>query len=234
MFHRLMADHPQSNIPLPLLFNLSSVLAMPRKKGGRERIADSDTEGSDTADVDLIPERHIHRGPDGLMRREFAVVETVASPTKPKKTFAGLRSDSAVPEAFAEVWAEEEEEEAPVYDMLPEEPRALRPSVGQARPHRSFAQADVFQDNPLGEWVRKKKPQTYLDELIQLEGKGDYQVDERCIICGVAPGVYRCRECFTDDLYCKKCIVAGHHQTPLHVVEVRFRIILRRLVLTRS
>ncbi|KAJ7770736.1 hypothetical protein B0H16DRAFT_1306425 [Mycena metata] len=104
--------------------------------------------------------------------------------------------------------------------MLPKEPRALRPSVGQARPHRSFAQADVFQDNPLGEWVRKKKPQTYLDELIQLEGKGDYQVDERCIICGVAPGVYRCRECFTDDLYCKKCIVAGHHQTPLHVVEM--------------
>ncbi|KAJ7036439.1 hypothetical protein C8F04DRAFT_1258005 [Mycena alexandri] len=156
---------------------------MPRKKGGREQIADSDAEASDTADVDLIPEHHVHRGLDGRIRREFAVVETVASPTKARKAFVGLRSDAAVPEAFAatakEVWADEEEE-APIYDMLPKEPRALRPS-----------------DNPLGEWVRKKKPQTYLDELVQLEGKGDYQVDKHCI-----------------------CIVSGHRDTPLHIVEM--------------
>lgn len=112
---------------------------MPRRKGGREQIPDSDGEGSDSghpraADVDLIPERHIHRGPDGLIRREFAVVETVASPTKPRRAFLGLRSDTAPLEAFApgadDVWAQEEEE-APVYDMLPKEPRALRPSVSK-------------------------------------------------------------------------------------------------------
>ncbi|KAJ7018761.1 hypothetical protein C8F04DRAFT_1277227 [Mycena alexandri] len=194
----------RSNLYSPT--SLSSLLAMPRKKGGREQIAESDAEDGDTPDVDLIPERHVHRGPDGLMRRDFVVVETLASPTKPKKTFVGLRSDLAVPEEFApmaeDAWGEGEDE-APVYDLLPKEPRALRSS-----------------DNPLGEWVRKKKPQTYVDELIQLAGKGEYQVDEYCIVCGVAPGVYRCRECFTDDLYCKKCIVAGHQDSPLHVVEM--------------
>ncbi|KAJ7033004.1 hypothetical protein C8F04DRAFT_958270 [Mycena alexandri] len=80
--------------------------------------------------------------------------------------------------------------------------------------------SDLPQDNPLGEWVRKKKPQTYLDQLIQLEGRGEYQVDEYCIICGVAGGEYRCRDCFTDDLYCKECIVVAHRDIPLHGVEM--------------
>ncbi|KAJ7022851.1 hypothetical protein C8F04DRAFT_970965 [Mycena alexandri] len=60
----------------------------------------------------------------------------------------------------------------------------------------------------------------YLDQLIQLEGRGEYQVDGRCIICGVAPGEYRCCGCFTDDLYCKECIVVTHRDIPLHGVEM--------------
>ncbi|KAJ7018432.1 hypothetical protein C8F04DRAFT_1277733 [Mycena alexandri] len=178
-----------------------------RKRAERELIANSDEEGSDTGrphGVDRVAEQHIHRGPDGRKHREFAIVETAASPTKAKKPSAGLRPDTVPLEPFAPTVDDfVPDDEAPIYDMLPKEPRALRPS-----------------DNPLGEWVRKKKPQTYLDELIQLEGRGEYQVDERCIICGAAAGDYRCRECFTDDLYCKACIVAGHQDTPLHGVEM--------------
>ncbi|KAJ7775286.1 hypothetical protein B0H16DRAFT_1712863 [Mycena metata] len=175
-----------------------------RRRAERELIPNSDEEGSDTgrpSAVDRVAEQHIHRGPDGRKIREFAIVETAASPTKAKKRSAGLRPDTAPQEPTADDFVPDDD--APIYDMLPKEPRALRPS-----------------DNPLGEWVRKKKPQTYLDELIQLEGRGEYQVDERCISCGAAPGDYRCRECFTDDLYCKACLIAGHQDTPLHGVEM--------------
>ncbi|KAJ7488629.1 hypothetical protein B0H11DRAFT_1720431 [Mycena galericulata] len=69
-------------------------------------------------------------------------------------------------------------------------------------------------------WVSKKKPQAYLDELILLDGRGEYGEYDACILCGVAAAIYRCRECFTDDLYCQKCIVAHHVDTPLHKIEV--------------
>ncbi|KAJ6532331.1 hypothetical protein DFH09DRAFT_1408462 [Mycena vulgaris] len=83
------------------------------------------------------------------------------------------------------------------------EPRALRAS-----------------DAPIGVWVSKGKPQLYLDELIQLDGRGEHQDDDSCIVCGISAGVYRCRECFTDDLYCKECIVGAHGDSPLHRIEV--------------
>ncbi|KAJ7725467.1 hypothetical protein B0H16DRAFT_1332689 [Mycena metata] len=60
----------------------------------------------------------------------------------------------------------------------------------------------------------------YLDQLIQLEGHGDYQEDDFCIICGVAPDrLFRCRDCFTDDIFCQTCLVHAHGSTPLHIVE---------------
>ncbi|KAJ7233875.1 hypothetical protein B0H12DRAFT_1028257, partial [Mycena haematopus] len=59
----------------------------------------------------------------------------------------------------------------------------------------------------------------YLDEIVMLDGRGDYQDDHECIICDVAPGTYRCRDCFTDDLYCQACIVRAHADSPLHRIE---------------
>ncbi|KAJ7429392.1 hypothetical protein B0H11DRAFT_1768215 [Mycena galericulata] len=69
-------------------------------------------------------------------------------------------------------------------------------------------------------WVSKKKPQLYVDELVLLEGRGEYGSYDACIICGVAAAIYRCRQCFTDDLYCWKCVVAVHVDSPLHKIEV--------------
>ncbi|KAJ7434610.1 hypothetical protein B0H11DRAFT_1757333, partial [Mycena galericulata] len=60
----------------------------------------------------------------------------------------------------------------------------------------------------------------YLDELVLLEGRGDYQQYDECIVCGGATPSYRCVECFTDDLYCQACIVSAHVDSPLHKVEV--------------
>ncbi|KAJ7157664.1 hypothetical protein C8R43DRAFT_883129, partial [Mycena crocata] len=73
---------------------------------------------------------------------------------------------------------------------------------------------------PLEEWVKLKKPQTYLDELVQLDGRNEYIDYAMCLACQKVPGIYRCKDCFTDDLYCKACLVTKHVDSPFHRVEV--------------
>ncbi|KAJ7715471.1 hypothetical protein B0H16DRAFT_1741912 [Mycena metata] len=195
---------------------------MPRPRGDeRELVADSDSEdvAGSAQEVDLVPEQHIHRGQDGRLHHDHSVVEAPASPSKSaRKAVASLKADSEVmpmddfnvglPDALAQ-------DDDVVYDLLPKEPWEQRPS-----------------DRPPAEWVRKGKPQKYLDQLIQLEGRGDYQEDDLCIVCGVAPDrLFRCRDCFTDDVFCQTCLVHAHGSTPLHIVEFFERTTLKALSL---
>ncbi|KAJ7613253.1 hypothetical protein DFH06DRAFT_1274591 [Mycena polygramma] len=64
---------------------------------------------------------------------------------------------------------------------------------------------------------------TYLDESIRLEGRGDHRHQTRCANCTVATlveVVYRCKDCFTDALFCKPCIVLMHKDNPFHCPEM--------------
>ncbi|KAJ7222855.1 hypothetical protein B0H12DRAFT_1241055, partial [Mycena haematopus] len=167
---------------------------------GRRRQTDcliipvSDDEGGDVqassraGDVDLLPERHIHRGIDGRMQHDYTLHELPASPTKPVRP--SLRPDVPTDMDHADLdgadgifTSQEEQDEEVVYDFLPKEPRKLRAS-----------------DDPLRQWVEKKKPQQYLDEIVMLDGRGDYQDDHECIICDA-------------------CIVRAHADSPLHRIE---------------
>ncbi|KAJ7738197.1 hypothetical protein B0H16DRAFT_1730090 [Mycena metata] len=63
---------------------------MPRPRGDKhELVPDSneelDTDGSLSQRLDLIPEKHIHRGPDGHLHYDHNVVEAPASPSKPAR-----------------------------------------------------------------------------------------------------------------------------------------------------
>ncbi|KAJ7145053.1 hypothetical protein C8R43DRAFT_890827, partial [Mycena crocata] len=60
----------------------------------------------------------------------------------------------------------------------------------------------------------------YLDELVQLDGRNEYIDYAMCLACQKVPGIYRCKDCFTDDLYCKACLVTNHVDSPFHRVEV--------------
>ncbi|KAJ7104828.1 hypothetical protein C8R44DRAFT_639918, partial [Mycena epipterygia] len=73
----------------------------------------------------------------------------------------------------------------------------------------------------LRQW-RKGSRQTFVDECIRLEGRGDHRHQTRCSNCpaGAAQAVYRCQECFTDALFCKECLVLLHRDNPFHRVEV--------------
>ncbi|KAJ7699783.1 hypothetical protein B0H14DRAFT_3100193 [Mycena olivaceomarginata] len=61
----------------------------------------------------------------------------------------------------------------------------------------------------------------FLDELLRTEGRGYHRQQTRCATCAtdVAKAIFRCRDCFTDALFCKACLVSIHRDNPLHRVE---------------
>ncbi|KAK6985134.1 hypothetical protein R3P38DRAFT_2805865 [Favolaschia claudopus] len=159
-------------------------------------------------DNDLIPEHHIHRGVNGDIRHHTTLYELPPSPTKLRR--APVRLVPPAPTLASEdlvgmdtSWDTPTQEEEVVYDLVAKVPRKLRPS-----------------DDPMAQWLDRKKPQLYLNELILLEGRGDYQEQDLCIICSDLPGAYRCRDCFTDNLFCKNCMVQAHGDSPLHRIEL--------------
>ncbi|KAJ6500304.1 hypothetical protein DFH09DRAFT_1375882 [Mycena vulgaris] len=203
-------------------------------------VPDTDSEGDDDtrpAPRTYVAEQHIHRGPDGHFRHDFAMVPAPASPTKRGKPATTLKPDLPPIASFQgegfDGWADgdqagEEDDEGPVYDMVgktrdPDERGPVRKEPRRVR----------ASDNPTGMWVAKDKPQLYLDEIVQLDGRGEYQDDDGCIVCNVAAATYRCQHCFTDDLYCKSCIVEAHCDSPLHRVEVWEGGMLKRTTLKR-
>jgi len=68
--------------------------------------------------------------------------------------------------------------------------------------------------------------QTYLDELVRIDGRGDFAHVQQCMDCiarkVASPGVpeYRCLECFLPDLLCAACCVKRHWLQPLHWIQV--------------
>ena len=69
------------------------------------------------------------------------------------------------------------------------------------------------------QWV--PEADAYLDELLRLEGRGEF-ADFPCL-CGAAASeaVYRCDDCTDCRMYCQACILASHAAHPLHRIKVR-------------
>ncbi|KAG1877410.1 hypothetical protein F4604DRAFT_1880388 [Suillus subluteus] len=68
-------------------------------------------------------------------------------------------------------------------------------------------------------WLHERE--TYLLELIRLEGRGDYAFRKTCQghnECASEPA-YRCQDCFGTELYCQECTVNRHRENPLHKIE---------------
>ncbi|KAJ7646891.1 hypothetical protein FB45DRAFT_1019176 [Roridomyces roridus] len=198
----------------------------PKRNKDVSFILDSDSDSDAPPQmIQLVPERHIHSNEDGHRLHRYTMVKGVASPVKASTSTPTLLPDlppsspSAPHAGPSHFWPEGnplgDDEGVPVYDGLEEarDPEAHGPIHKEGRALRGS-------DDPLGMWVRKKKPQLYLDQLVLLEGRGDYYEYNECIHCGVADPRYRCTECFTDDLYCKQCIVETHQNVPLHKVEM--------------
>ncbi|KAJ7019538.1 hypothetical protein C8F04DRAFT_1276138 [Mycena alexandri] len=90
---------------------------------------------------------------------------------------------------------------------------------------------EIRQDNPLGQWAEDHLD-TYLSEMLFLEGRGEHVVFAVCPRCTVGSPDHRCRHCFGGgELLCKACIVAAHTQLPLHQIEFWTGVIFERKTL---
>ncbi|KAJ7122459.1 hypothetical protein C8R44DRAFT_831617 [Mycena epipterygia] len=91
----------------------------------------------------------------------------------------------------------------------------------EGHPVEAPARGKRESDNPLRQWSNGLR-QTFVDECLRLEGRGDHRHQTRCSNCpaGLTLAVYRCQECFTDALFCKECLVLLHKDNPFHRVEV--------------
>ncbi|KAK7026667.1 hypothetical protein VNI00_015540 [Paramarasmius palmivorus] len=58
----------------------------------------------------------------------------------------------------------------------------------------------------------------YLEQFMWLEGRDDAINRCHCKAIDATP-IYRCRECFSTSLYCKKCILESHKNRPLDRIE---------------
>lgn len=77
-------------------------------------------------------------------------------------------------------------------------------------------------DEPLLAW--RPFADEYLAKMMRAEGRGDGNL-EVCYRCRASAGdvrvpLFRCLECFSEDLVCEECCREAHMEHPLHVVEV--------------
>ena len=84
----------------------------------------------------------------------------------------------------------------------------------------------IFKDRPLDTW-REQYQETYLRELLRLEGRGDSIRSINCPDCRNVWDAsdsercpYRCRDCFSSDVVCRACAVRRHRRNPTHILEV--------------
>ncbi|KAJ7019395.1 hypothetical protein C8F04DRAFT_1214342 [Mycena alexandri] len=75
---------------------------------------------------------------------------------------------------------------------------------------------EYLQDLPFQTWVGHRDK--YLDEMLRLEGRGDFAVYSTCGGCGVANPAFRCenQSCYGSGMFCQRCIVARHQVLPSH------------------
>ncbi|KIM65455.1 hypothetical protein SCLCIDRAFT_112806, partial [Scleroderma citrinum Foug A] len=61
--------------------------------------------------------------------------------------------------------------------------------------------------------------ETFLDEFLQLEGRGDHASQVACISCKACMPLFQCRDCQGMELCCSDCCIKLHLQLPFHCVK---------------
>ncbi|KAF7975089.1 hypothetical protein HWV62_10489 [Athelia sp. TMB] len=74
-------------------------------------------------------------------------------------------------------------------------------------------------ENVNAQWLRERE--TFLRELLRLDGRGDYTPAGKCpVCCEEEPTVVRCEDCSGGLLLCSRCSVIRHHNNPTHRIEI--------------
>ncbi|KAG1868604.1 hypothetical protein F4604DRAFT_1881517 [Suillus subluteus] len=96
---------------------------------------------------------------------------------------------------------------------LPANPLNISDSVTESSESHNDNLTDLWNEDELAFWLEER--QSYLDELIHLEGRGG---DSQCW-CGMSSAQFRCEDCFSVELACRDFIVQSHYHAPLHRIK---------------
>jgi hypothetical protein len=79
---------------------------------------------------------------------------------------------------------------------------------------------NLRQDYPMAAW--ELECSAFLDEMIRLEGRGDFGTQVVCPQCTSKSDFpeFRCEDCFSLQLICCNCTIHNHHNAPLHRMKV--------------
>ncbi|KAJ7493553.1 hypothetical protein FB451DRAFT_1387723 [Mycena latifolia] len=96
---------------------------------------------------------------------------------------------------------------------VPEEPSM--DGIVMTGPRKHYENSDF----PMNTWISKRD--LYLDEWVQLEGRGDSAVFSNCGGCSEENPRFRCKHqaCFGCGMLCQSCIVLRHQVLPTHWIE---------------
>ncbi|KAJ6518389.1 hypothetical protein DFH09DRAFT_1331989 [Mycena vulgaris] len=148
------------------------------------------TDGEAGGGAELLRETS-HLRADGTIRHTSSTSHVAGATFSPQPSM--LRPD-----------VRKAEEGGPVYDTLEDDEggRPLRES-----------------DDPLRQWAQDHL-ETFLQELLRLEGRGDHRSYAICRECSAEKADHRCRDCFGGgELMCKACVLLRHKQLPFHRIE---------------
>jgi hypothetical protein len=90
--------------------------------------------------------------------------------------------------------------------------------AGNGGDARDTNDAQTHHASALTDWADHYR-QHYLEEFMRHDGRAGR---ENCADCP-GEGVYKCKDCFGCQLYCKPCFVERHSQNPFHRALVRLR-----------
>ncbi|KAJ6545302.1 hypothetical protein B0H19DRAFT_1238233 [Mycena capillaripes] len=160
-----------------------------------------------TQRIHLVPDEAITITEDGRLRSTMSAIPTPASPAK--KSRVTLNPDIApLPEASQRIgqnmwqdgYSEFDAEYGPGLQKGPREPRGS--------------------DDPNEQWGRLDC-ETFLDEVLRLDGRGDYLNQNVCAGegCTASDPVFRCSDCLHLCLYCEPCVAKMHCGLPFHHIQ---------------
>ncbi|KAJ3751974.1 hypothetical protein EV360DRAFT_75765 [Lentinula raphanica] len=156
---------------------------------------------------------------DGRRVKRRATETQVPSPVKNSRmqtSVSAFQSDS--PDIFAAALENFGHIENPFYVDDSTKIQNVETVIGTAaaRAKRRY----LTSDQPLLEW--RRMADRYLFEMIQNESRGDGDVDT-CFRCRKTSEdhvpLFRCMDCFPEDLVCEKCCREMHELRPLDVIE---------------
>ncbi|RDX41714.1 hypothetical protein OH76DRAFT_1459063 [Lentinus brumalis] len=176
--------------------------------------SDSDSDGEadgDTVSRAQLPtetQRHIaYRFDNDEMSRRTSYVPIPTSPTPKRARMSPDPSDGDYSTPEETGGGLDEEELQYLYSRIENMGVEEDPDIPRTR---------TAGDRPLLVW--RVYVQKYLDELMRLEGRGDFS-NLMCPGCDVNRMGYRCDDCDDSALYCNVCTKARHLPLPLHRVK---------------